>query len=496
MPRPVTPVYTQLSEILQVQLHRALTRQTEPATALSTAARADAGVCSIAPDWGREVALPRGEPGYGIERSEAALAWWMVARRRSWRFSWSRSFLWPGRSGSRCISTISGCPGSAGRSSVSPTTSRRSAIPASGPRWPTPACLRGRERHPRAAARHRARARDESRIPRPRTGARGGAGAVGDADRSVGACSGDSCSTVSRNRQRRAGQGWACSISRSSGSSRPAARLGAGDAGRRVEDDAVRRAAAARRTPEHRRSLYEAARIDGASAWRQFRYVTLPLLKPAMLVALIFRTLDAFRVFDLIYVMTGGGPGTSTEPIALYTFNALLQNLRFGYGSALSVIVFFVTFGLALRLHQVPRRRLTETKRDRRAGGTARWAALAVLMLVLATAFPFYWAIVSSFTPEARLFRSPSLVPSQLVLDHYRALFAERELLGPDPELADRGRDDDRVLRDRRRALRVRARPAPVPGQGAAARFHPRRRACFPRSRSSRRCTCCCARST
>jgi multiple sugar transport system permease protein len=95
-------------------------------------------------------------------------------------------------------------------------------------------------------------------------------------------------------------------------------------------------------------SLYEAARIDGASAWRQFRYVTLPLLKPAILVALIFRTLDAFRVFDLIYALTAGGPGTSTEPIALYTFNALLQNLQFGYGSALSVIVFLITFGLAL----------------------------------------------------------------------------------------------------------------------------------------------------
>jgi ABC-type sugar transport system permease subunit len=95
-------------------------------------------------------------------------------------------------------------------------------------------------------------------------------------------------------------------------------------------------------------SLYEAARIDGASAWRQFRHVTLPLLKPAILVALIFRTLDAFRVFDLIYALTGGGPGTSTEPIALYTFNVLLQNLQFGYGSALSVLVFLVTFGLAI----------------------------------------------------------------------------------------------------------------------------------------------------
>ncbi|HEY8257724.1 MAG TPA: sugar ABC transporter permease [Gemmatimonadales bacterium] len=110
------------------------------------------------------------------------------------------------------------------------------------------------------------------------------------------------------------------------------------------------------------RSLYEAARIDGASTWRQFRYVTLPLLRPAILVALIFRTLDAFRVFDLIYVMTGGGPGTSTEPIALYTFNSLLQNLRFGYGSALSVIVFSVTFGLALLYIRFLGEGLTETR--------------------------------------------------------------------------------------------------------------------------------------
>jgi len=95
-------------------------------------------------------------------------------------------------------------------------------------------------------------------------------------------------------------------------------------------------------------SLYEAARVDGATDWQQFRHVTLPLLRPALLVALIFRTLDAFRVFDLIYALTGGGPGTATEPISLYGFTVLFQNLRFGYGSAIAVIVFLVTFGLAL----------------------------------------------------------------------------------------------------------------------------------------------------
>ncbi|HYG61706.1 MAG TPA: sugar ABC transporter permease [Thermoanaerobaculia bacterium] len=96
------------------------------------------------------------------------------------------------------------------------------------------------------------------------------------------------------------------------------------------------------------RSLYEAAAVDGAGAWRRLVSVTLPLLKPALLVALLFRTLDAFRVFDLVYVLTGGGPGTATEPIALYTFTTFFSNLRFGYGSALSVMVFLVTFGLAM----------------------------------------------------------------------------------------------------------------------------------------------------
>ena len=95
-------------------------------------------------------------------------------------------------------------------------------------------------------------------------------------------------------------------------------------------------------------SIYEAARVDGAGAWRQFVDITLPLLRPALFVAFLFRALDAFRVFDVIYVMTGGGPGSATEPIALYTFSTLLQHLRFGYGSALSIIVFMAAFLFAL----------------------------------------------------------------------------------------------------------------------------------------------------
>jgi ABC-type sugar transport system permease subunit len=110
-------------------------------------------------------------------------------------------------------------------------------------------------------------------------------------------------------------------------------------------------------------SLYDAARIDGASPWREFLEITLPLLKPAIVVALAFRALDAFRVFDLIYVLTGGGPGTATESVSLYVFGTLLQKLRFGYASALSVIVFATAFGLGLIYIRVAGRHLLKVHR-------------------------------------------------------------------------------------------------------------------------------------
>jgi multiple sugar transport system permease protein len=89
------------------------------------------------------------------------------------------------------------------------------------------------------------------------------------------------------------------------------------------------------------RELYQAARIDGATAWMAFRAITLPLLKPVILVVLIFRTLDAFRVFDAVYVLTGGGPANTTETLSIYAYKVLFQTLQFGYGSAIAVTVFF-----------------------------------------------------------------------------------------------------------------------------------------------------------
>lgn len=87
-------------------------------------------------------------------------------------------------------------------------------------------------------------------------------------------------------------------------------------------------------------SLYRAAAIDGASRWQTFAHVTWPMLKPIALVALLFRSLDAIRVFDVVYVLTGGGPAGTTETLSIYAYRQLFQNLDVGYGSAVGAALF------------------------------------------------------------------------------------------------------------------------------------------------------------
>ena len=91
--------------------------------------------------------------------------------------------------------------------------------------------------------------------------------------------------------------------------------------------------------------LYEAAKVDGATAWQRFWKITLPLMKPAILVALLFRTLDAFRIFDNIFIMTGGAQGT--ESVSILGYNQLIERLNLGLGSAVSVLIFLCVFLIA-----------------------------------------------------------------------------------------------------------------------------------------------------
>lgn len=88
------------------------------------------------------------------------------------------------------------------------------------------------------------------------------------------------------------------------------------------------------------RGLYESASVDGSGPIHQFFHITLPLMKPSILVALLFRTLDAFRVYDLIAVLTGGGPGGSTETLSIYSYKVMIEQSNYGYGSAIVVGMF------------------------------------------------------------------------------------------------------------------------------------------------------------
>ena len=97
--------------------------------------------------------------------------------------------------------------------------------------------------------------------------------------------------------------------------------------------------------------LQEAARVDGATTWQRFYRITIPLMKPAILVALLFRTLDAFRIFDTIYIFNQGAQGT--ESISMLNYSTLLNRLNLGLGSAVSVLLFMLVALIAFMFIKV-----------------------------------------------------------------------------------------------------------------------------------------------
>ena len=99
--------------------------------------------------------------------------------------------------------------------------------------------------------------------------------------------------------------------------------------------------------------LYEAIEVDGGGAWAKFRYVTWPHLLPFVFVAVIFRLVQAFAVFDLVWVMTGGGPGGATETVSVYTYQTYMRYLDFGYGAALADATVVILAVVAVALHRI-----------------------------------------------------------------------------------------------------------------------------------------------
>jgi multiple sugar transport system permease protein len=101
---------------------------------------------------------------------------------------------------------------------------------------------------------------------------------------------------------------------------------------------------------------YEAAMIDGSSWWQTFRHVTLPLLRPAILIALLLRTMDLLRVFDQIFILTEGGPGFATETVSLYIYRTAFRFFDFGYAAAMSFVLLVLTNVISLGYIRLLRR--------------------------------------------------------------------------------------------------------------------------------------------
>ena len=91
----------------------------------------------------------------------------------------------------------------------------------------------------------------------------------------------------------------------------------------------------------------EASRVDGASAWQTFWHVTLPMLRPMIAIAILFRLVDLLKVFDYIFVMTSGGPGTRTEVLYFYAYQRSFTTIEWGYGSVLGIVILLLAIVVA-----------------------------------------------------------------------------------------------------------------------------------------------------
>ncbi len=103
--------------------------------------------------------------------------------------------------------------------------------------------------------------------------------------------------------------------------------------------------------------VFEAARIDRASAWQRFRHITLPLIRPAIVIVVIMRTMIALSAFAAIFAATGGGPGTATEILNLYAYRTSFSELNLGYGAALAMVLLAITLGVSSLMFRVRRAR-------------------------------------------------------------------------------------------------------------------------------------------
>src|SRR5690606_19206217 len=113
------------------------------------------------------------------------------------------------------------------------------------------------------------------------------------------------------------------------------------------------------------RDPFESADIDGANGWEKFFYLTLPMIAPFIMIAVIIRSIDAIKSFDIIFAMTQGGPGTASETINIYLYNTAFAYYDIGYGSAMAVVFFIIIVALSFVLLMVRQRSQWNEMEDR-----------------------------------------------------------------------------------------------------------------------------------
>ena len=186
---------------------------------------------------------------------------------------------------------------------------------------------------------------------------------------------------------------------------------------------------------------YESAKLDGASEWQLFRYITLPLVAPFLLVAAVIRTIDALKAFDTIYVITSGGPGTASETINLYLYLQAFAFYNIGNASAVVVIFFFIVMALALLLLYVreadpmdvtaaPATPLRRRSRFR----PRRWLrkagfAFSVAVIVSPAILVFLWMLSLSLKNEIdNITYPPVFIPSPPTFANFVSVFEQNSM--------------------------------------------------------------------
>lgn len=174
-------------------------------------------------------------------------------------------------------------------------------------------------------------------------------------------------------------------------------------------------------------ALYEAATVDGAGAYRQFRSITLPMLKPITYLVVTLGTIWSFQVFDLVYTLTGGGPGRATMTPVLTIYNSAFKEYKMGYASAVSMLLLAIVLFISLLqkllfLEKAESKKEAEKvmKNQKKKRVVQMMIGLFLLLLVIVSVYPFVFMILTSFTQKKIM--SASFDFKTMDLRNYRTL--------------------------------------------------------------------------